>query len=90
MPVSKVAKIMGVYSQRLWNVFKYWVSKVHQADEIKNLTQVGFDETSSKKGHNYVTIAVDLKQRRVLFATFGKGSECIEQAVDYLIEKKYW
>lgn len=88
MPVSKAAKIMGVYSQRLWNVFKYWVSKAHQADEIKNLTQLGFDETSSKKGHNYITTAVDLKQRRVLFATPGKGATCIEQAVDYLKDKE--
>lgn len=88
MPVSKAAKIMGVYSQRLWNVFKYWVSKAHKADEIEDLTQLGFDETSSKKGHNYVTTAVDLKQRRVLFATPGKGADCIKQAVNHLEEKK--
>ncbi len=88
MPVSKAANIMGVYSQRLWNVFKYWVSKAHQGDAIKNLTQLGFDETSSKKGHNYVTTAVDLQERRVLFATPGKDAKCIEQTVDYLKEKK--
>jgi len=88
MPVSRAANIMGVYSQRLWNVFKHWVNRAHQADEIKDLTKLGFDETSSKKGHNYVTIAVDLKQRRVLFATPGKGADCIERTVDYLTEKK--
>ena len=87
MPVSKAAKVMGVYSQRLWHIFKYWVSKAHQADEIENLTQLGFDETSSRKGHKYVTIAVDLKQRRVLFATEGKGADCIEKTVEYLTEK---
>ncbi len=41
VPVSKAANIMGVYSQRLWNVFKYCVSKAHQGDAIKNLTQSG-------------------------------------------------
>ncbi len=87
MPVSKVAKVVGVYPQRIWNVFGYWLAKAHQADEIKELTQIGFDETSSKKGHNYITTVVDLKQRRVLFASEGKGSECIEKAVNYLSSK---
>jgi len=84
MPVNKASKIMGVYSQRIWNIFKYWVSKAHNADKIEDLTQLGFDETSSKKGHNYITTAVDLKQRRVLFATPGKGSDCIEKTIEYL------
>lgn len=87
MPVSKVAKVVGVYPQRIWNVFAYWLAKAHQADEIKELTQIGFDETSSKKGHNYITTIVDLKQRRVLFASEGKGAECIEKAVNYLGSK---
>lgn len=87
MPVSKVAKVVGVYPQRIWNVFGYWLAKAHQGDEIKELTQLGFDETSSKKGHNYITTMVDLKQRRVLFASEGKGAECIEKGVNYLISK---
>lgn len=88
MPVSKAANLMGVYSQRIWNIFKYWVGKAHQADKIADLTQLGFDETSSKKGHKYVTIAVDLKQRRVLFASPGKGADCIEKTVAHLKDKK--
>ncbi len=41
-----------------------------------------------KKGHNYVTTLVDLDEKRVLFATPGKGSETIEKSVNYLIEKQ--
>ena len=88
MPVSKASNIMGVNPQRLWNVFKFWISKAHTADKIEDLTQLGFDETSSKKGHKYVTISVDLKQRRVLFATQGKGADCIKETVAYLEEKE--
>ena len=88
MPVNKAAKIVKVYPNRLWNVFNYWISKAHNADEIKNLDKVGFDETSVKKGHNYITTMVDLNQRRVLFATEGKGADCIEKSVTYLEEKK--
>lgn len=88
MPVSKASNIMGVNPQRLWNVFKFWILKAHTADKIEDLTQLGFDETSSKKGHKYVTISVDLKQRRVLFATQGKGADCIKETVAYLEEKE--
>jgi len=88
MPVNKAAKILQVYPNRLWRVFDYWISKAHQDDVIEDLDKVGFDETSVKKGHNYVTTMVDLKLRRVLFATPGKGSNCIKQSVDYLEDKK--
>ena len=33
-----------------------------------------------RRGHDYVTIAVDLDQRRVLFACEGKDASCIESA----------
>lgn len=88
MPVSKAAKLVQVYPQRLWNVFNYWISRAHKQDEIEDLEQIGFDETSTKKGHNYVTTLVDLKERRVLFATKGKGSDTIDKSVDYLKQKE--
>ncbi len=88
MPVNKAAKILQVYPNRLWNIFNYWISIAHQEDSIEGLDKIGFDETSVKKGHNYVTTMVDLEQRRVLFATPGKGADCIKQSVDYLEDKK--
>jgi transposase len=87
MPVSKASKIMGVNSQRIWNVFDYWISKAYSNDTIANIEKIGFDETSIKKGHNYVTTLVDIEQRRVLFATAGKGAETINESVKYLKTK---
>ena len=88
MPMSKAAKLVQVYPQRLWSVFNYWISRAHKQDEIEDLEQIGFDETSTKKGHNYVTTMVDLKERRVLFSTKGKGSETIDKSVNYLKQKE--
>jgi len=87
MPVNKAAKILQVYPNRLWNIFNYWISIAHQENSIEGLDKIGFDETSVKRGHNYVTTMVDLEQRRVLFATPGKGADCIKQSVDYLEDK---
>ncbi len=87
MPVNKAAKMLQVYPNRLWNVFNYWISIAHQNDNIEDLGKIGFDETSVRRGHNYVTTMVDLELRRVLFATEGKDSGCIKNSVDYLKAK---
>jgi transposase len=87
MPVNKVAKVVKVYPNRLWNVFNYWISKAHKQDIIEDLDKIGFDETSVRKGHDYITTMVDLNTRRVLFATEGKGADCIEKSIAYLDEK---
>ncbi len=87
MPVNKAATILQVYPNRLWNVFNYWISIAHEDDTIEDITKVGFDETSARKGHHYITTMVDLEQRRVLFATPGKDANCIKKSIDYLKEK---
>lgn len=88
MPVSKAASIVKVYPQRLWNVFNYWIGRAHARDEIQDLEKMGFDETSTKRGHNYVTTMVCLKERRVLYATEGKGADTIEKSIAYLKGKE--
>jgi len=88
MPVNKAAKILDVYPNRLWTIFNYWITRAHNKDEITALDQVGFDETSTKKGHHYVTTMVDLRQRRVLYACQGKDSNCLKQSIEYLEDKQ--
>lgn len=88
MPVNKAAKILGVYPNRLWRVFNCWIACAHNADEIGPLQQIGFDETSTKKCHHYVTTMVDLKERRVLYACQGKDAAWLEKSVAYLEEKQ--
>jgi len=87
MPVRKAAKLLLVNAQRLWTIFHYWVRRAHENDVVGNLKTVGFDETSSRKGHNYVTTMVDLDERRVLYAVQGKDSECIAKSAQYLEAK---
>ena len=88
MPVNKVASVLRVYPNRIWRIFGYWISRAHKNDTIGDLKKVGFDETSIKKGHNYVTTMVDLEKRRVLFVTQGKDAACIAKSVAYLEEKE--
>jgi len=87
MPINKVAKFMRVLPQRIWTIFNHWIKKAYSADTVTGVTKLGIDETSSKKGHNYVTIGVDLDSSRVFFATEGKGKQTIVDMKEYLGKK---
>jgi len=72
IPVNRVAEILRVNPQRVWNLFNHWVGKAVESDDPSPITKLGVDETSTRKGHNYVTLAVDLEETRVVYATEGK------------------
>lgn len=54
--------------------------------DLSSLEAFALDETASKRGHNYVTIFLDLERdsRPVIFATPGKGKETIGQFKEFL------
>jgi transposase len=87
MPVKRVAELLKIYPQRVWNVFDYWVSLAREKDDPSAITKLGLDETSSRKGHNYVTIGVDMTAKRVIHAVEGKGKGAVAQIQQRLVEK---
>jgi len=84
MPVNRVAEILGVNPQRVWSLFNYWVDQARDADDPSSITQLGVDETSSRKGHKYVTLGVDLETSRVIHACEGKGKETLHNIQQHL------
>ena len=87
MPVKRAASVLKVYPQRVWKVFNYWIERAQKKDDQSQVETLGVDETSSKKGHAYVTLAADMQKRRVLFATPGKGAETMTQLAAHLKSK---
>lgn len=87
MPVNKASKCMRVIPNRIWRVFNYWVNKAVDKDNLSAVCEVGIDETSRKKGHDYITIFVDMPGRRVIDVEIGKDKEAIENFVHVLESK---
>jgi len=79
MPVKSIANILKEHDTRLWRVLNHYVHESRQEADFSAVTEVGVDETSSKRGHNYVTLFVDLKPPKVLFATEGKDASTLER-----------
>jgi transposase len=78
MPIKKVADIANISDDKLWDMLDRYIGKTRAHEDFSNVTAVGLDETSKAKGHDYITLFVDLKQRRTLYITTGKDSKTIK------------
>ena len=85
-PVKTVAAFVNEHDTRLWRILHHYVDQSREKADHSGVTQVGVDETSSKRGHNYVSLFVDLKGPRVLFATEGKDAGTVERFKQDLID----
>jgi transposase len=86
MPVKKAAAIVGEEDTRIWRMIFIHVDKAYAALELSELVHLGVDEASCRKGHEYLSIFVDLVKRRVVFATEGKDAEVFERFVAELVK----
>lgn len=84
MPVLRAASIIKIHDTRLWRILDYWITQARLKDTQSDVVNLGIDETSIKKGHNYVTLAVDMDKRRVIHATPGKDKQTMKSIKDYL------
>ena len=87
MPVNKVAKTIRITAPRVWRIFSHWMHLAIEKDDVSSVKQLGIDETSSRKGHNYVTVGIDIEQRRVIHVGEGKDAKCVERMKNELMRK---
>ena len=87
MPVNKAAGTLQVYPQRLWTIFNYWLKRAHLNDDQASVSALGIDETSSKRGHDYLTLAVDLDRKKVIYACEGKDEQTVVKLKNHLDSK---
>jgi transposase len=81
MLVKAIAELTGEHDTRLWRVLHHYVEEARTKLDYSDVQQVGVDETAAKRGHDYITLFVDLDTSRVLFATPGKGKETVNAFV---------
>ncbi len=87
MPINKVGKLLNEDAHRIWTIFNHWIERAYSADIPQAPEQLGLDETSRKKGHEYVTVAVDIEEKRVIHVTEGKDMKAVARVKNYLGSK---
>ena len=84
MPVAAAARLVGEHDTRLWRVIHHYVDQAVATRDDSAVERVGIDETSSRRGHNYISIFVDLDVPRVLFGTEGKDASTVARFAEDL------
>ena len=84
MPVAAAARIIKVHDTLLWRIVIHYVEKALAAADLSKVTRIAVDETAAKRGHNYISLFVDVDQRRVLFVADGKDASTVKAFADDL------
>ena len=80
MPVAVVARMVDEWDTRLWRVIHHYVEAARDRADHSEVTSVALDEMASRRGHNYVSLFVDLVCRRVLFV----AEVCIDMSPAFI------
>lgn len=84
LPVNVLSKMVKVSNYKIWSILEKYVDETLKTNDYSEVTAVGVDETSSKKGHNYISLFVDLNKKKTIFIAEGKDSDTIKQFKDDL------
>ena len=87
MPVLAVARELKVQDTRLWRLLRFHVQVAWEAQEIGRPLRIGVDETAARRGHDYITLFVDLDAKRVLFGCEGRSAVALAQFRAFLESK---
>lgn len=77
MSVAELSRLMGIDEHSSWNIIKKSVKKVKI--DMSKVKHIGIDETSYKKGHNYITVIADEETHDVLMVSKGKDSSTMKE-----------
>jgi transposase len=84
MPVSAVARLLGVSDDRVWRVLDFHVEAARSREDYSTMRRVSADERSARKRQHFLTLFCNLDARRVLFAAQGRNATTVEAFADDL------
>lgn len=86
MPFAAVARIVGISAHRVLAICKRYVALALAQEYFGNVRALAIDETSRARGHDYITLAADADERRVLAVAEGRDAKAVAAIVDELVE----
>ncbi len=73
----RVAKQLGIYPQRVEKIYHHYTADLELPISAICATKIGYDETSTRKGHNYITTFVDMETHEILDIEDGKSGQAV-------------
>lgn len=84
MSINRIGRLLQIIPHRIWTIFNYWIARAKAQTPLNRPHNLGIDETSRRRGHEYLTLFVDMLERRVIHIEEGKGKATIAGFRDYL------
>lgn len=78
MPVHQASKLTKISDHKIWSILDKYTEETRALNNYSNVTKLGMDETSISKGHNYISLFVDLVEKKTIFVTEGKDSATVK------------
>lgn len=79
LPVRQAAQLLRVRAKALWRRIEHYVREARAKQDMSGVRLIGIDETSLKRGHEYLTVVHDLDAKRLLFATPGRDHRTVHE-----------
>lgn len=84
MTMSAISRFVNETDKRLWRILYYYVDHAIEVMDLSHVTAISTDETSAKRGHDYITIFMDPEKRNVIHVAEGKGAETWKACKEHL------
>jgi len=84
MPIANAAKRVGEHDTRLWRIVEHYVWRAVEALDLSEVRRIAADETSARRGHDYISLFVDMARRKVVYVTEGKDAATVKAFKEFL------
>jgi transposase len=88
LPFAIVARMVNISWYKVHAICTHYVELALEQADFSEVRAIAVDETSCRKGHEYLTLVADMAKRRVLFVTEGKDASTIEAFAEDLREHR--
>lgn len=85
MSILSISQLLDESNGRLWRIVHRYAKEYVENLEFSKVTKIGLDGTS-RKGHEYITVFIDLDTSRVLYIADGKKATTIEEFKEFFKE----
>jgi len=88
MTFAAFARLVNESWHRVHAICSRYVDLAVAQADLSAVSAVGIDETACRRGHDYLTIAADAAERKVVFVTEGRDAATIARFAKHLATHK--
>jgi transposase len=84
MAIAALAHLVGEHDTRIWRIVHHYVDEARARQDLSGARRLGVDETSFRRGQDYVTVFADIDRAAAIFVTAGRDAGTYAQFVEDL------